>query len=105
MGYQITKNRIETVKESIYEEPYQRFLARLRKARIAAAMTQAEVAHALGKPQSFISKIERGERRLDPLELKEIADLYQLDLGWFFQDTVEAKKPKQSKATRGRRRR
>lgn len=62
--------------KNIHTERYKAFLRRLRDARLAAGKTQSAVAQALGKPQSFVSKIERGERRLDPLELKELADLY-----------------------------
>ena len=44
----------------------------LRDLRIAANLTQTEVASALDKPQSYVSKYESGERRLD---LVDIADL------------------------------
>lgn len=44
----------------------------LRKLRLKAAMSQSEVAQALGKPQSFVSKYETGERRLD---LPEVSDV------------------------------
>lgn len=37
-------------------------------ARHAAGLTQAELAEALGRPQSFVSKYEQGERRLDVVE-------------------------------------
>lgn len=35
-------------------------------------MTQAEVAHRLGKPQSYVAKYEGGERRLDVIELLDV---------------------------------
>lgn len=44
---------------------------------------QAEVAKKLGKPQSFVSKVERGERRLDVAELKQFADMYKKPLDFF----------------------
>lgn len=62
--------------QSIYSSEYKVFLARLRQQRLVKQLTQVQVARALGKPQSFVSKIERGERRLDPLELKAVAKLY-----------------------------
>ena len=62
--------------QSIYSAEYKAFLARLRQLRLAKRLTQVQVARALRKPQSFVSKIERGERRLDPLELKAVARLY-----------------------------
>ncbi len=58
-------------------------LERLRLARSDAGLTQVQVAEALGRPQSFVSKIESGERRLDPIELKELAVLYAKDLAYF----------------------
>ena len=44
--------------------------------RKAAGMTQEAVAKELGKPQSFVSKVETGERRIDPTELEKFAKLY-----------------------------
>lgn len=61
---------------SIHSAPYQRMLAKLRAARREAGLTQAQVAASLGKPQSFVSKVESGERRLDPIELQELARIY-----------------------------
>ena len=56
---------------------------RLRTAREAAGLSQVEAAAQLGKPQSFISKCESGERRLDIIELQVLADLYGQDLNFF----------------------
>lgn len=44
----------------------------LRETRLQAGMTQAALAAALGVPQSFVSKYESGERRLDVLELRQV---------------------------------
>ena len=66
--------------QSIYSSDYKTFLNRLRQARLAKGLTQVRVAKALGKPQSFVSKIERGERRLDPLELRAVAKLYGISV-------------------------
>ena len=45
------------------------FLALLRQARTDAGVTQSQLGEAMGVPQSFVSKVEAGERRLDVLEL------------------------------------
>lgn len=45
---------------------------RLREARLKAGMTQGEVAKKLHRPQSFVSKYEKGERRLDIAEFIKI---------------------------------
>jgi transcriptional regulator with XRE-family HTH domain len=49
------------------------FLAALTNARKEAGLTQAVLAARLGRPQSFVSKYESGERRLDVLEFLEVA--------------------------------
>lgn len=53
---------------SIYSNDYQLVIKALRDARIARGITQQEVASAFGRPQSFIAKVESGERRLDVVE-------------------------------------
>lgn len=52
---------------------YERFRALLVEARLGAGMTQSEVASELGQPQSYVSKYERGERRLDVVEFLKVA--------------------------------
>ena len=52
----------------------------LRAARKHAGLSQADVAQQLGKPQSFVSKYERGERRLDVIEFLEIAKIVGLNV-------------------------
>lgn len=46
-------------------------------------MTQAEVADRLMRPQSFLSKSESGERRVDFVELIHLAKIYKKPLGFF----------------------
>lgn len=54
---------------NVYSEAYGRFLVRLREARREANLTQEQVARRLRRPQSFVSKCESGERRVDVVEL------------------------------------
>lgn len=61
------------------------FLVRLREARKAVGLTQEDVAAALGVPQKYISRIETGERRIDPVELQELAELYGKPLQFFLE--------------------
>lgn len=49
-------------------------------------MTQVQIAEKLGRPQSFISKYERGERRLDFSEFVELADVLGIDIIAFIDD-------------------
>lgn len=65
---------------------YRRMLARLREAREAADLKQAEVGRKLGKPQSFVSKVENGERRIDPTELAQFAQVYSREVTWFLEE-------------------
>jgi transcriptional regulator with XRE-family HTH domain len=66
-----------------YPQEYRRFLARLKAARLEAGLTQVEVAKNLRKPQSFVSKFETGERRIDPVELRHLAQLYGKPTSYF----------------------
>jgi len=70
----------------IYSENYQNFLELLRNARKDARMTQKEVAQLLGKPQSYVSKCESGERRVDVIELKYFARAYNKPMSYFYND-------------------
>jgi transcriptional regulator with XRE-family HTH domain len=58
------------MQKSLVSREYRLFLASLRKAREEAGLTQDGLAKQLGETQSFISKVERGERRLDVVELR-----------------------------------
>ncbi len=58
--------------KSLYSEQYTDvFLAMLRDARLAAGMTQQDLAMALGVDRTVVTKVERGVRRLDPIETFE----------------------------------
>lgn len=70
-------------KDRSYQKAYKDFLARLIEARKQAGLTQVEVAKRLGKPHSFVSKCELGERRVDLIELLQFAKIYGKDLSFF----------------------
>ncbi|HBL4915801.1 TPA: helix-turn-helix transcriptional regulator [Enterobacter hormaechei] len=65
---------------SVYSEEYQRVINALKKARKEKGITQAQLAEALGKPQSFIAKVENGERRLDVVVFVHLARLVGVDV-------------------------
>ncbi len=54
--------------KSIHTEAYGRFVELLRRERVNAGLTQQDVADRLGKPQSYVAKIEGAERRIDVIE-------------------------------------
>ena len=60
------------MEKSIYTAEYAALLALLREAREAAGLTQVQLARALGQSQSFVSKAEKGDRRLDLVRLRTI---------------------------------
>ena len=62
---------------------YQKLTKKLRTARLDAKLTQVEGGKKLKKPQAYLSKIERGERGVDAVELAEFARLYGKELGLF----------------------
>ncbi len=68
---------------TVHSARYKEFLKRLREARVDAGLTQMEVARALRKPQSFVSKCESGERRVDVVELERFAGVYSKPLAYF----------------------
>jgi transcriptional regulator with XRE-family HTH domain len=58
-------------------------LKRLKQARLDAKFTQWEVAKLLSRPQSFVSKSESGERRVDFVELLHLAKIYKKPISYF----------------------
>lgn len=60
-------------------EAYKKFRHLLIEARKQANLTQAELSSRLKRPQSFVSKYERGERRLDVVEFREVAQAIGID--------------------------
>ncbi|MGO9096774.1 MAG: helix-turn-helix domain-containing protein [Bryobacteraceae bacterium] len=64
---------------NVGNEASKRFQGLLIEARKRAGLTQYELAARLKRPQSFVSKFERGERRLDVLEFREVAEALGID--------------------------
>jgi transcriptional regulator with XRE-family HTH domain len=58
---------------TLSSDAYAAFIGVIRDARREAGLTQAQVAAKIGQPQSFISKSERRERRIDVVEFLDIA--------------------------------
>jgi len=74
--------------KSAYSKEYKEIIECLKKARLESGLSQQEVADKLNKPQSYISKIESGERRLDVAEIKSFASIYKKSISYFIQDTL-----------------
>jgi len=71
------------VKKSIYSPEQSELLKLLREKRKAAGLSQTELALRLGRSQSFVSKYESGELRLDLVELSLICRALGLSLSSF----------------------
>jgi ribosome-binding protein aMBF1 (putative translation factor) len=62
------------VTKSVFTTRYDYFRQLLLQARKDAPLSQAALAKRLSRPQSFVSKFERGERRLDVVEFLDVAE-------------------------------
>lgn len=71
---------------SMHSDAYNIFRALLLERRRSKNLTQVDLAELLGKPQSFISKYERGERRLDFVEFLKIAEALGIDILEFIKE-------------------
>ena len=65
--------------KSLFTDAYDLFREALAAARIGAGVTQVELSARLGKPQQWVSKVERGDRRLDLIEFVAIARALRMD--------------------------
>ncbi|KQS57727.1 hypothetical protein ASG17_00820 [Brevundimonas sp. Leaf363] len=74
---------------SIFTQRHQALIAFLGTARRDAGLTQVELAGRLGRPQSFVSKVERGERRVDVVEFCEIAEALGKDPARLLQGFID----------------
>ncbi len=68
------------VRKSIGSADHKRLGRRLRETREAAGLSQTALAQRLDVNQTFVSKVERGERRLDLLELRAVCRALDVDL-------------------------
>lgn len=71
------------MEKSIHTPEYASFLRALRQAREDAGVTQVELAERLDQSQSFVSKVERGESRLDIVQLQVICEALETTLAGF----------------------
>lgn len=69
--------------KAIYRREHVVFLQVLKRMRVESGMTQAQCSAALGRPQSFMSDVERGVRRLDMVQLRDLCKVLGSDLVGF----------------------
>lgn len=78
------------MRKSVYEQRYAAFAGLLRGERKKAGMTQARLAKKLRRPQSYVSKYERGDRRLDVVEFLEVARAVGFDPNEFLKRFISS---------------
>lgn len=83
MGYLSTQFYPYEMGKSIFSDSQEKFQELLRTVRNNSGLSQVELAKKLGRPQSFVSKYENGERRLDIVELREICQILEIPLSTF----------------------
>lgn len=67
----------------IYSNDHKYLVKQLKNARKEIGLDQNKVANLLDKTQSYISKIESGQRRIDVIQLKELAKIYKKPITYF----------------------
>lgn len=65
---------------SIHRDEYVVLLRLLRQYRVESGLTQGQFAQALERPQSFVSDMERGFRRIDLIQLRDICEVLNISL-------------------------
>ena len=75
--------------KTIYTPPYELVVTKMRKARLAAGLSQEDLADRLGRTQLWVSRTERGERRADLLEWLEFMLGCEADIQAFLTEVIK----------------
>lgn len=73
------------MKRTIFTNEHKQLVEKLKKARKESGLDQKQAAKLLNKSQSYISKIESGQRRIDVVQLRELAKIYNKPLNYFIE--------------------
>lgn len=90
--------------QSTHHRHYQAFLDLLKAWRAEAGLTQSEVGERLGNTQTFVSKVERGERRLDLVEFTEWCEALGVAAESAFQQFLKVRAKERDRKISARRR-
>jgi len=93
-------------RNSLYSDEHQELVTLLRDMRLEAGLSQAMVAETLGRPQTYLSAIEIGNRGLDLTQVRELCRVYQVSFVAFakrFEERVAAGEAKRRPPRRPRR--
>ena len=73
----------QSMPRAICKDEHQKIVERLKEARLESGLGQVEVADKLGKTQSYVSKIESGQRRIDITQLQDFMNIYRKNISYF----------------------
>jgi transcriptional regulator with XRE-family HTH domain len=90
MGYANLGYIFGTVKKGLFKKEYKVLLEQIYRLRLGSGLRQADLADKLGVPQSFISKIESGERKIDLVELRALCKALGSDINEFTDEFEKA---------------
>jgi DNA-binding transcriptional regulator YiaG len=82
--------QVRHMTSSVHNPPYKRFCRLIIAYRQRQGLTQTQLAEKLNRPQSFVSKYENGDRRIDLVEFMEIAAALEIDPLEFIRDFRDA---------------
>ena len=71
--------------KTIYSKEHRYIVKQLKKAREKAGLSQEQVAKILDTTQSYVSKIESGQRKIDIVQLKKFAEIYKKPINFFIE--------------------
>ncbi|MCE9501498.1 MAG: helix-turn-helix transcriptional regulator [Leptospira sp.] len=86
------------MRKTIYTKEFKIFQEHLKRARKDSKLTQVEVSEKLDQPQSYVSKIESGDRRIDVIEFWRLAKIYRKPAEYFFRFDDELAEKRQIKS-------
>lgn len=69
--------------KTIYSKEHKRLIAKLKEARLKAGLTQVIAGKLMGQDQTFISKVESGQYRVDAVQLAKFAKVYKKTVEFF----------------------
>ena len=93
-------------RDSLYSDEHRELFTLLRDMRLEAGLSQAAVAEKLGRPQTYVSAVEIGDRGVDLIQVREFCAIYEVSFVVFakrFEERIQAKESKRRPPRRPRR--
>ena len=69
-----------------YDGKHKELVNKIKTARVESKLSQEELARELNKTQSFVSKLENGQIRVDAILLSELSKIFKKDISYFLKD-------------------